>query len=328
MIYKSYLLENNISNLKENLVLFYGENNGLKNDFKKTIRSLKDVKIINLLQDDILKNEDLFLNEIYNFSLFENKKIFFINNANDKILHIIEMVEKKVEQQKIYLFSEILDKKSKLRNYFEKSKNTATVPCYSDNEITIKRLIMNKLKNYKNLTTQNINMIMESSSLDRIKLNNELNKIIDFFINKEINTKKLEDLLNVRENDDLNLLKDEAIAGNKLSTNKLMGETILETGKNIFFLSLINQRLIKLGEIEELKEKNNIEEAINNLRPRIFWKDKAKLLNQSKKWNLSKIKEALNKVYDIEIQIKTKSYINHNLLLKKLILDLCILANS
>ena len=89
-----------------------------------------------------------------------------------------------------------------------------------------------------------------------------------------------------------------------------------------------NIDLIPNDLLKELKEKNNIEEAINNLRPRIFWKDKAKLLNQSKKWNLSKIKEALNKVYDIEIQIKTKSYINHNLLLKKLILDLCILANS
>ena len=35
MIYKSYLLEQNFDLLKTNLTLFYGENLGLQNDFKK-----------------------------------------------------------------------------------------------------------------------------------------------------------------------------------------------------------------------------------------------------------------------------------------------------
>ena len=76
MIYKSYLLEQNFDNLKERLVLFYGENNGLKNDFKKILRSNKNVEIINLLQNEILQNEESFLNEIFNLSLFENEKVF------------------------------------------------------------------------------------------------------------------------------------------------------------------------------------------------------------------------------------------------------------
>ena len=121
MIYKSYLLEQNFDNLKERLVLFYGENNGLKNDFKKILRSNKNVEIINLLQNEILQNEESFLNEIFNLSLFETEKVIFINYANDKVLPIIEKIEKE-EQRRIYLFSEVLDKKSKLRNYFEKSK--------------------------------------------------------------------------------------------------------------------------------------------------------------------------------------------------------------
>ena len=35
MIYKSYIFEKNLNTLKEKLVLFYGENLGLKNYFKK-----------------------------------------------------------------------------------------------------------------------------------------------------------------------------------------------------------------------------------------------------------------------------------------------------
>ena len=327
MIYKSYLLEQNFDNLKERLVLFYGENNGLKNDFKKILRSNKNVEIINLLQNEILQNEESFLNEIFNLSLFETEKVIFINYANDKVLPIIEKIEKE-EQRRIYLFSEVLDKKSKLRNYFEKSKKAAAVPCYADNELTIKNLILGKLKNFKNLTTQNINLILESTSLDRVKMNNELDKIINLFTNKELNSQKLENLLNTKENDDFNLLRDEALIGNKSNTNKLISETILETEKKILFLSLINQRLLKLADLNKLKHDKTLEEALNSLKPPIFWKDKPKFLGQAKKWNLKKIKEALNKVYEIEIKMKTNSYINPNVLLKKLILDLCILANS
>ena len=38
MISKSYLLESNINQIDKNLILFYGENLGLKNDFKSKIK--------------------------------------------------------------------------------------------------------------------------------------------------------------------------------------------------------------------------------------------------------------------------------------------------
>ena len=47
MIYKSYIVEQNIKDLKENCILFYGENLGLKNEIKDKIRvHNKDSEII------------------------------------------------------------------------------------------------------------------------------------------------------------------------------------------------------------------------------------------------------------------------------------------
>ena len=153
MIYKSYLIEENFESLsKNNLILFYGENEGLKDDFKKIIRlDSKNYEIVNLMQEDLLNNEDSFLNKIFNYSLFDKQKVFLINNTNDKILPIIEKIEKK-NDQKIFLFSNVLDKKSKLRNYFEKSKSAAVVPCYADTILSLKKIISKKLKNFNNLT--------------------------------------------------------------------------------------------------------------------------------------------------------------------------------
>ena len=106
---------------------------------------------MNFNQEEIIKNQEKFLSEISNLSLFEKKKIYFINDCNDKILEFIKENEK-VNNKLIYLFSNILDKRSKLRNHFEKAKNIAIIPCYADNEITIKKIILNKLKGFKGLS--------------------------------------------------------------------------------------------------------------------------------------------------------------------------------
>ena len=329
MISKSYLLENNIDQIDKNLILFYGENLGLKNDFKKKIKSNnKKIKIINFTQDEILKNENSFFSEILNISLFEEEKIFFINYANDKIMPIIEEIEKKAAAEKVYLFSDILEKKSKLRNFFEKKNICIAVPCYADNEISIKKIILKNLKGFEGLSAENINLIVDNCNLDRIKLNNELEKIFSYFTNKKINNKELEKILDIRINDNFNLLKDAALNGNKITTNKLLSDTIIDADKNVFYLALINQRLNKIAETAQLSKTTNLEDAINRIKPPIFWKDKPSFKEQVKKWNISKIKLILKKTYDLEVKIKSDALIEKNVLVKKLIVDMCNMANS
>ena len=93
MIYKSYLIEKDINLIKSNIVLFYGVNIGLKNDFQINIKNKnKDAEIINLYQDEILKNEDLLLKEILNISLFTKRKIFFLHKTKDKFLDLIKEI--------------------------------------------------------------------------------------------------------------------------------------------------------------------------------------------------------------------------------------------
>ena len=329
MIYKSYLIEQNINLLDKNLFLFYGENLGLKNEFKDKIKfQNNNAEIINFSQDDIINNIDNFFNEIVNISLFDEKKIYFINQVNDKILDAIKIIEPKIDSQKFYLISESLDKRSKIRNYFEKSNNCGVVACYNDNEISFKKIIIDRLKNYKGVTTENINLISDKCNLNRDKLNNELDKIYTFFLEKNINRNQLEILLDNKINNDFSLLKDEAFNGNKIETNKLLSDTIIDSEKNILYLSIINQRLLKLNEIFKLIGQTSLEKAIDMLKPPIFWKDKPAFLKQSKKWNMDKIKKILNKTYSLELEIKSNSIVNKNILLKKLLIDICNLANA
>ncbi len=330
MIFKSYILEQNIgsaSNLK--MFLFYGENQGLKKDFKEKLKiQNKNVEILTLFQEQIIQNKNILINEINNKSLFDKKKIIFINEVNDKIIDILEDIIDNMDEEKIFLFSDPLDKKSKLRNYFEKSKSCGITACYQDNEITIKKIIMTRLKGYNGLTTEVTNFIIQNTGLDRNKVNNEIDKIISCFQDKKIELKKIDLLLNIRTNDDFNLLKDEALNGNKINTNRLLADTIFEPEKNIYYLNCINQRINKLNEIEFLKKENtNLEILISSLKPPIFWKDKPVLIAQSNKWNKKKLQEAIKKTYRAEIEIKSNSSVRKDLLIKSLIIDLCTTAN-
>ena len=331
MIFKSYILEQNLDAINSlKMFLFYGENHGLKKEFKEKIKNLsKSQETLNFFQDEIIKNKDILLSEITNKSLFNEKKVIFINEVSEKIIDIIDDVSNYMQNEKIFLFADVLDKKSKLRSYFEKSKFSGIAACYQDNEITFRKIIMKKLSGYYGLSTEVINLIIQNTVLDRNKLNNEIDKISSCFKDKKIDIKKLDLLLNTKTNDDFTLLKDAALNGNKINTNRLLADTVFEQENNIYYLNLINQRINKLNEIEKLKKKNpNIELLVSNLKPPIFWKDKPILIEQSKKWNKNKIQSALKKTYDTELEIKSNSSIRKDLLIKNLIIDLCATANS
>jgi len=328
MIHKSYVVEENIKTLKNKVVLIYGENLGLINELKEKLRiEVAQNKIIKFLQDDIIKNPDILINEIKNRSLFEEEKYIFIDNVNDKILKILEQVEQDLENNKILLFAGILEKKSKLRAHYEASNKCDVVPCYGDNEISIKKIILRNLKVFTGVNNQIINTLSANVGLDRLKLQNELNKIKVYFQGKNIKIDELERLLNNKEENDFNQIKDNALKGNNIQTNKLLSSTIFEVEKIPLYLSVINQRLNKLKDLALLSKNSNENEAINNIKPPIFWKDKPNFLLQAKMWNLEKLNNALNKTYNFEIALKSKSYLNKEILIKKLLIDLCLLAN-
>jgi len=328
MIYKDYIVEKNVDEIKENIVLFYGENNGKKEDLKKNIKQKKrNLKISRNFQNEILKNEDLFLEDLFNKSLFDDTKIYFIENVDDKILDLVQNFIDKIDDQKIYFFSDILDKKSKLRNYCEKNKKVATIACYNDNEISLRKIISSNLDQLNGLTLNIINIIINNSQMDRVKLNNELEKIKSFFFNKKINEDDLLKLLNLEENDDFQALRDAALNGNKKEMNALLNSTIIENEKFVLYLNMINQRLLKLKEVATM-DNQSIEKKIEALKPPIFWKDKPNFIKQAKYWNNTKIRAMLNKTFNLEIKIKTTSFILKDILIKKLLLDICFIANA
>ena len=192
----------------------------------------------------------------------------------------------------------------------------------------MKKILLEELKDFAGLTPININLIIENINLDRTKLQQEIEKIKNYFLNKKINTRDLEILLNTYFNDDFNSLKDVALLGNKEKTNKLLSRTILEEEKNFFYIFSINQRLDMLKRINVKSLETNLNDAINNFKPPVFWKEKDNFKNQAEKWNSDKIEKILRETHLVEKEIKTNSSIDKKTIIKKLIVDICDLANA
>ena len=329
MQFKSYIVEKNFDSLNKNIVLFHGENLGLKNDFKKLIKDKnKKSELIRLNQDEIVKNKDLIFDKLSNLSLFNDEKIYLIELTNDKILEVFQEIIERFGDQRIYLFSKALDKKSKLRNFFEKSNECGIVACYQDNEINIKNIILRELKDYKEVKPADVSLIIDNCGLDRVKLYNELDKIKIYFQDKKVNRDELEILLNLKIFEDFNNLRDEALKGDKFKTNKLLNETDIEPDKFNFYLNSINQRLIKIYKVKNAMKSRNLDEIIENIKPPIFWKDKPIFIAQARKWDMNRLKKLIHKSHNIELNLKSGSSANKTVLIKNLLVEICSLANS
>ncbi len=326
MILKSFIVEKNIKLLDANLAtLFYGENIGLKDDLKVQIRDFyKDHEILNLVQDEIIKNNKLLYEQFDNLSLFNRNKIILIQGASEKLKNVIlPLIESKNNSTKIFIFSENLEKKSILRSLFEKQKNLAVVPCYQDNERSLSEYIRTKLKDYKGLSQEIINFLINNSGLDRKTISNEIEKIKNLFLDKKIKSEKIISLINNRSNLDFENLRDTCLSAEKELLNKNLGSIVLQSENSYFYLSSLNLRIRKLLELRiQLDKTKDIELAMNNLKPKIFWKDKPIYYKQVKKWDIKKLNEAMKILAESEILLKSKFNNYSKTIIKNLIIQL------
>ncbi len=318
MIIKSYELEK--LNLKNhNFYLFYGDNEGLK---EETIKKLFEKnfldKIYRYEEKEILDNKNDFINNILTKSFFDNEKLIIINRATDKVKIIIEeLIERDPQDIQFILNSKNLEKKSSLRKFFEKEKKIICSPFYEDNSQTLNSIIVQFFRNKKiAISQQLINVLIERSRGDRKNLNNELAKIESFSLNKKnINLQEIIKLTNLANNYSASELIDHSLAKNTRKTVAILNENNYSDEDNIIIIRTLLAKLKRLVKIYELiDEKSNIDQAISSFKPTIFWKDKPLITQQIRAWKKDSLENLIYESNEIELLIKKNSNIAKNIL--------------
>ena len=318
MIQKAFEI-NKIDLNKYNLYLFYGENEGYKNEIiKNKFEKLYPNQIYRYDEKEVLEKKNEFFNSILSKSFFENQKIIIISRVSDKIKDIIEEISlKNIEDIKIILSANILEKKSKLRNYFEKKKNVICIAFYADNNQTLSSIALNFFREKKiSIPQQTINFLVERCRGNRENLNNELTKIENFSESKKkINTEDILKLTNLAENYNTSELTDNCLAKNIRKIINILNENNYSNEDCILIIrTLLNKakRIVKLQ--EEVKNNKSIDQAIMNYKPPIFWKDKEIVKQQMNQWSLKKINNMIININETELLIKKNSANSLNIL--------------
>jgi len=296
-------------NIKQNKnILLYGKNEGLKRETISNLLKNNGLKLTTFEEKEILENQTTFFDSLLSKSLFETEKVILIKRASDKILKILEEVfSKNIEDTTIIVNAENLEKKSKLRSSFEKSKENICIAFYPDNNQTLSKLAYNFFKNEKILISQaDINLIINKCNGDREALNNELEKIKLFCMkNKKISTENLIQLINLNENYSVSELVDNCLAKNTKKTISILNENNFSNEDCILITRVfLNKSKKILALSKEYKKSKNIDLTISNARPPIFWKDKELTKQQIYKWEPSNIKKLIYKLNEVELLIK------------------------
>jgi len=306
MIIKSYEV-NKINPEIHNLLLFYGKNEGLKNQITKNIVK-NTINIHNYDEKEVLDNENVFIDNLLTKSLFDEKKLIIIKRSTDKILKIIESLKsEKLEDITIIINADNLEKKSKLRSFFEKNKETICIAFYPDNDQTLSKLAYDFLKNKKiSISQSSINLIINKCNGDREALYNELNKIDLYTQNgKKITTEDIMKITNLIENHSVSELVDNCLAKNNKKIINILNENNFNNEDCMLIArSLLNKSKRILHLVKEFQNNKNIELTISSAKPPIFWKDKEITKQQIKYWRPENIKDLIYKLTDIELLIK------------------------
>jgi len=306
-------------NINAKIFLFHGVNEGQKEEIlEKKFKPIFGENVFKYYEKEIFSDVENFYNQILSKSFFEKNKLIIIKDVSDKIKDEIDILKsKKLDEIKIVLICNILDKKSKLRNLFEREKDLVSIAFYSDNNQTLTAITKSFfLAKNISISQESIDLLVVRANGERKNLNNELKKIENYLIHKKkISVDEIHTLTNLSENYNINELVDNCLAKNKSKTIYILNENNFSFEDSIIIIRTFlikTKRLMKLN--QNLQENKNIEKTIVNFKPPIFWKDKELVKKQIKNWTLDKTYELIKEINDIELNIKKNSINSLNIL--------------
>ena len=310
---------------KVDFYLFYGENEGQKLDtIESNFKNFSKENTYKYSEKDIIQNNQLLFDNIYTKSFFEKEKLILISDITDKILDLIKkIIDTDTSEIKIILLAKKLERKSKIRNFFENNKKILIIPFYEDTPQTLISIARKTLNENKiNLSSENLNLIIDRSQGDRVSLKNELEKIINFCQNnKKLDSKDILRLIRITENYSAGELVDNCLSKNKKKALNILNENIPSSEDNILILRTFLNKLKRLRKLKlNLNQNNNIDEAINSFKPPIFWKDKNIIKQQIKMWDLNDIEAFIIDLNNTESLIKKNPQFSYQII-NNMILD-------
>ena len=310
MIIKNFDLQR-INLADFNIFLFYGENEGLKEDIinRLFLKSVETIKRYD--ENEILEKKDDIISSILNKSFFSTSEVILVSRVSEKILKFIDDIfDKNMSDVKIIIKSGILSKRSALRSFFEKEKNLVCVPFYIDEKQTLAKIVASFFKNKSvSISQESINELVDICHGDRKNLRNELSKVEIYATDKKkISMEEIKKLTNIGENFSVSELTDSCLSKNFERTKKILNQNYYTLDDCMLIIrSLLSKSKRLLNLKNKYNKSKNLNSEISSHKPPIFWKEKEIVKKQVLSWELNEIENLIININNIEVLIKKNS---------------------
>ena len=314
---------------KTNYLVFilYGNDEGLINKILKKIinhtvgEDPHNLATTYLNAKDIINNEIDIINEANTLSFGKDKRAIIINNYKETLLKHIQNFANNYTGNSIVIINELnLSSSSKFLKFIKEHKKCFAISCYHEDSKNLIKKIETRLTEHNiKLDNNLLKNIVKKLGNDYQVTDNEINKIILYAKNNHnnYNTKDLITLINDNKDYDLNdfLL---AIFEQNINLAFSITEKLNEYNE-IVLLRIIADYFQKLCLVTQQK---NLEAAVANLKPPIFWKIKNKFINFAKQLKYQKCLDNIQKIIQAEKLIKENGKIA-KLIFNKTICEIC-----
>ncbi len=295
-------------------VLFFGPDEGQVGLYRKQVLStlLKNpadaMAVTHLAADKIASDPSILFQALSAMSLLGDAPIIIIDPATDKISSIIKDALSMPECQNfLVLCAGELTPRSSLRMLCEKEKAIATFACYRDEGADLQRFLDQELRQRGIRAERDaVNYLSVHLGNDRAVTMQELQKI-ETYLGME-KTLRLEDVVRLVGGND-NFSIDElclALGNGQYGVVSSLTQKLLDEGTNAVTLLRLSARHFERLKSARLliQQGKNTEEAMDMLKPPVFYKSKPAFKKQLSSLSTEKISRALALLLEAEMHIK------------------------
>ena len=324
-----------------NLILFYGPNIGLVNLlFNKVIKELSiDVNdpfnVSKFYTQNLIDDPYTLIDTVSTFSMTSDKRIILLDLSNNSLRkNIIDNIKTSLSSELVdclvIIKADNLGALNELVKFTLNYKYGILVPCYEETANQIKLEISNILRENKYKFSDSFisylsNKFSNDSSINKM----EFDKLKNFLINnKDVTETVLLSLVTDNTNVNLSKISNFCALGD-VKNSLFFYEKTLDSSISPIVVIRNMVKHFKMIErvLYDIKDGKNVDDAINNIKPPIFFKDKPLIFNQSRLWTLPKINLILKRLSDTEIKCKSGLFLD-KLLCAQLILSTSVMAKN
>ena len=297
------------------VVLVYGEDSGQVQELVKTIsnnviENIDDpfaVKTINIGNTD--ENSSSLYDEVNSQSLSFGKTVVSAKIGSENISDELKAImEGPIPASLLVLEGEYLPPKSPVRQILEKSPLAAVIPCYQDTERSLLGLVRTAAREENVRISEDAEeYLVNRLGADRLVTRQEIEKLMLFA--KKTQKLSVDDARCLLEDNGAMSVEELVYAvtdGNYKKISLYANRAAEEGVSNIVIIRAIQRHLYRLYQVSQaVQSGKNIADAMDKLKPRVFFTFKARFQKQLGTWTPSLLERALHLLLKTEINCKT-----------------------